>query len=121
MNDCGAKSKLSAPLIYLFHLSKTGNYSVICNYIIKLGGRRITRRDGGPTLERLAAPGHRALICGELVEFSNHLIDLRAGGEAFLQDRVGNVLHHYGVDEFNLSIRSRSRVRLTCEVSDAGC
>ena len=27
MNDCGAKSKLSAPLIYLFHLSKTGNYS----------------------------------------------------------------------------------------------
>src|SRR5918992_3015143 len=26
MNDCGAKSKLSAPLIYLFHLSKTGNY-----------------------------------------------------------------------------------------------
>jgi hypothetical protein len=24
MNDCGAKSKLSAPLIYL---SKTGNYS----------------------------------------------------------------------------------------------
>jgi hypothetical protein len=27
MNDCGAKSKLSAPLIYLFYLSKTGNYS----------------------------------------------------------------------------------------------
>jgi len=26
MNDCGAKSKLSAPLIYL---SKTGNYSLI--------------------------------------------------------------------------------------------
>jgi hypothetical protein len=25
MNDCGAKSKLSAPLIYL---SKTGNYSM---------------------------------------------------------------------------------------------
>jgi hypothetical protein len=29
MNDCGAKSKLSAPLIYLFYLSKTGNYSNI--------------------------------------------------------------------------------------------
>jgi hypothetical protein len=30
MNDCGAKSKLSAPLIYL---SKTGNYSYL--YITK--------------------------------------------------------------------------------------
>jgi hypothetical protein len=37
MNDCGAKSKLSAPLIYLFYLSKTGNYSLYTevNYYAK--------------------------------------------------------------------------------------
>jgi hypothetical protein len=31
MNDCGAKSKLPAPLIYL---SKTGNYSIFIKLIL---------------------------------------------------------------------------------------
>jgi hypothetical protein len=41
MNDCGAKSKLSAPLIYL---SKTGNYSYTygTGYTVKI-------QDASPT------------------------------------------------------------------------